>query len=449
MSFLINGVRASSLAASCALQQLLPLHTRSHPLSGASLNVASELLASNIDELSKVLRKCCQLLECGLRRRCCFLPAATASFAPAGKQAIETKAPITKAVATAPTTTADPTVQAADKERLALELTGMDCADCSAKVSRAISRLPSATPLDLDYLAGLASLTYDPEIITAEAIAKYVARATGFGVKAVSHGATDPLAVLTLPVSFASPPSLDVCARYGIELDANREATVSFPVRGAEARQPRDVLRELQPFGAKVLPALSDTAAKARVTQDFRKVAAMALASCILSVPVLVLAWAPLAPRRLTYGAVSVVLTTLIQMLAFPILAASVRSIVYLHQADMSVLVSISTLTAYIFSVVAFACEISGHYFAEPFFETTAVLISVIYLGRTVQAATRRATGSIHDVLQKYQPSTVELVEQAGKEHSVETIDARSVTDTAPAPFQTDERCSVCCTTAM
>lgn len=94
----------------------------------------------------------------------------------------------------------------------------------------------------------------------------------------------------------------------------------------------------------------------------------------------------------------------------------------------MGLLVAVSTLTAYIFSLVAFACDLSGHRFAEPFFETPALLISLIYVGRLVQAFSRRSAGSAVRALRSLQSTTVFLLEKGeGGTTNESAVDARCV----------------------
>jgi Cd2+-exporting ATPase len=140
---------------------------------------------------------------------------------------------------------------------------------------------------------------------------------------------------------------------------------------------------------------------------DFLDVGARTIACALLSIPVLILAWANLPRRPLLYGIISIVFTTLIQGLSFPIMSSAMRSIIYLRQIDLDVLVVISTLTAYVFSVVSFAFEVAGRPFSSPFFETTALLVTLIFLGRTISAATRRSTVSTIRALQRLQPQDV------------------------------------------
>lgn len=79
-------------------------------------------------------------------------------------------------------------------------------------------------------------------------------------------------------------------------------------------------------------------------------------------------------------------------------------------------------MIAFVFSIIAYAFSVVGRPFSEPFFETNVLLVSLIYAGRTVQAASRRSTGSAIRKLQDLQSSDVLLVQ--GKEHT-EKLDSR------------------------
>lgn len=94
----------------------------------------------------------------------------------------------------------------------------------------------------------------------------------------------------------------------------------------------------------------------------------------------------------------------------------------------MGVLVAVSTLTAWLFSLFAFAFQAAGKPFTqEPFFETTALLISLIYVGRLVQAKSRRSASSAVRALQDLQMPEVTVVEKSEKDTVEKTMDARSV----------------------
>lgn len=297
------------------------------------------------------------------------------------------------------------------KQKLELEIRGMDCIDCLPKVERALGKLDSVDSAELDYLSGIASLIYDPDVITPDVISGYVAHATGFNVKARNPDLSrDRNTYITLPLYFANNPPRSAFEGYDVEDGQNsRIVEVRFPIHGKASKRPRDVFNHFKAYGAQLASQSSEYSRNA-ATHDLIIVALRTAVCAVLTIPVLVLVWAKLPHRPVIYGAISVGLTTAIQVLAFPIFSHAVRSILYLHQADMNVLVSVSTLTAYTFSVFAYGFEVAGKPFSTPFFETSSLLITLILLGRTVSAITRRSTGSVLNELRRLQQDEVLLV---------------------------------------
>ncbi|KAG8812149.1 hypothetical protein FRC17_002168, partial [Serendipita sp. 399] len=302
----------------------------------------------------------------------------------------------------------------------------MDCADCLPKVRLALTQLPSVTPLSVDYFAGIADLRYDPETIKPEAICNYVARATGFSVKVSDQDFKEQqVQTLTLPMAFPTSPPATLFEKYDAKfLPHSNVVEISFPIQGEGSRNPRDVFEHFEALGA----TLVATGVNRRVSlarRDFRTSLIRFIASAILTIPVLVFAWAKVRPRPTLYGAISLALTTIIQGIAYHIPSAGIRSIVFLHRIDMNVLVGTSTLVAYIYSVVVYAFEVAKKPVSAPFFETCALLITLILAGRALAAATRQSTVTSIENLQVLQPLTALLVGDTKTSLSSRAIDAR------------------------
>ncbi len=120
------------------------------------------------------------------------------------------------------------------------------------------------------------------------------------------------------------------------------------------------------------------------VPMDIRKTAYTTILSWVLTIPILVLAWAPLPEHTIAYGSVSLSLATVIQVVvAGPFYPRAFRSLVLERVIDLDLLVVLSTSIAYGFSVASFICEVKG---ARPvagmYFETSALLITLIMVGR-------------------------------------------------------------------
>ncbi|MCJ1310833.1 hypothetical protein MMC25_004500 [Agyrium rufum] len=142
--------------------------------------------------------------------------------------------------------------------------------------------------------------------------------------------------------------------------------------------------------------------------------------SAIFTIPVLVLAWAPLVPRPIPYGAVSLVLATLVQVLiAGPFYPKALQSLLFSRTIELDLLIVLSTSAAYVFSVVSFVYLACGHPLSTgEFFETSTLLVTLIMVGQWLSALARqKAVESIS--IRSLQSSNAQLLTAAG-EHVAE-----------------------------
>jgi Cu2+-exporting ATPase len=229
-------------------------------------------------------------------------------------------------------------------------------------------------------------------------------------------------------VKFERLPPTHVLHKY--DTTDIRDNEVSFLFRnGEEQVSPREIMSGLAEYGPH-LPPPGRSREESRINADVRALAIRTAMCALLTIPILVMVWSPVPHKgALGYRAAEFVLATGVFALAFPIYSGSFRTIWYLHQADLGVLTAVSTLTTYIFSIIAFAFQAAGNEIAEPFFETLGLLITLIYLGRTIQASTRKAALSAISSLAKLQPERAVLVTD-GKS---EDVDARYVNRRIPS----------------
>jgi len=181
----------------------------------------------------------------------------------------------------------------------------------------------------------------------------------------------------------------------------------------------RDLLEK--GFGAPLsLSPLSSDQATLIDTHHLRRNFYMTLVSVVLTIPVLIMAWAPLPPNQIAYGSSSLVLATLVQFIvAGPFYPNALKALLFSGMIEMDLLIVISTTTAYIYSIVAFAYETKGKPLSTGgFFETSTLLVTLIMCGRLASAyARRKAAGSIS--VQALQPSTA-LLSEDGKERLID-----------------------------
>ena len=105
-------------------------------------------------------------------------------------------------------------------------------------------------------------------------------------------------------------------------------------------------------------------------------------------------------------------LATLVQFIvAGPFYLRAAKALLFSHMIEMDLLIVISTITAYFYSMVAFVHEIKGRPLSTGgFFETSTFLVTLIMCGRLASAyARRKAADSIS--MQALQPSKAILSE--------------------------------------
>lgn len=293
---------------------------------------------------------------------------------------------------------------------------GMDCPSCAPKVVRALNTVPSVSDVKVNSFTGRATFTYLEGVVLPAAIAKRASELTGFTCSVLEgERAEDQRRILRvalpLPLAVAFnerdlPPFVTVKS----STDSAERIVLDIEYDSAMI-QPREVLDVFSRYGGSVLPsAKRDDVGSAQ--QELVALLYRTSISAAFCIPVLVLSWAPIPSRPIAYGAWSFAFTTAIQAyVAAPIYSQSLRSLFLQHILDMDLLVTLSSSTAYIFSTVAYFMLVSGHEFSDPLFETPALLITLITLGRLISAYARRRATSALDSLRSLQADTVELVD--------------------------------------
>ena len=203
----------------------------------------------------------------------------------------------------------------------------------------------------------------------------------------------------------------------------------------------RDVLQCYSFFTPILAPAKQDSSVKSG-RKDVHEMCLITLVSIILTIPVLVLSWAPLPPLEVAYGAASLALATMVQIfIAGPFYAKAIKGIVFSRVIEMDLLVVLSTSIAYMFSIVSYGLAVIGRPLATgQFFQTSTLLVTLIMAGRSVTALARqRAIESIS--VRSMQERTATLIENDGQDWVVDarllhygdlfkvTPDSRIVTD--------------------
>lgn len=304
-------------------------------------------------------------------------------------------------------------------DHVLVRVQGMDCSGCETKLYRSLATLPELSNINTSLL--LAQAEFDllsSSTINVGNILSIMERMTGFTCSKIPQsGAELEFIVEGDPKQFLEklPEGVKEVAILG-----KHTIRVFYQPRIIGARKligdPFFRRSQITPPSSPPLIA----AGKAHLRYMFY----MTLLSAVLTIPVLVLAWGHLRERPVLYGAISLALATIVQVvIAGPFYSKTLKALMFSRMIDMDLLVVLSSSAAYIYSIVAYAYIAVGKPLATgQFFETSTLLITLIMVGRTVSAIARqKAVESI--TIESLQTPTALLLDQ--KKQEVEEIDAR------------------------
>jgi Cu+-exporting ATPase len=297
--------------------------------------------------------------------------------------------------------------------RLSLGISGMSCASCASRIEKALDALPGVSEATVNFASESATVAYDPSRLTPEAIA---------------HAVVDQGYEATLP---PAPTTLDlVLGGMSCAACANRiekalkavpgvsDAAVNFAAERATVMLRPDALRpdaarpEAGGVEAALVAAVHDAGYEASLVsaeapaeemvslqeeakdRELTALRRRLIGAGAFTLPVFLISMIP-ALQFPGMGWVLLALTTPVQFWAgAPFMRNAWKALSH-RSANMDVLVSLGTLAAFFFSVAQlFDPHAHGHYY----FETAAVIITLILLGKYLEA---RAKGNASTAIKK------------------------------------------------
>lgn len=310
---------------------------------------------------------------------------------------------------------AEETVQTATPQgtsKVTLGVRGMTCAACANRIERGLAKLPGVAVANVNLAMEKASVTYDPSQVTLDDLTTKV-RDLGYDVT------TDKVKVSLVGMTCAN------CA-LRIEKGLNKlpgvKATVNFGTESAQVEYiPAlttldDLTKKVADLGYQAFvpdEATGDREKEAREAEIRRQKQLFGL-SAILSFPLL----ASMVGHMLNVdhplvhffmnGWVQLILATPVQFVAgWQFYVDSYHNLKN-GSANMSVLVALGTSAAYVYSLVGLlfpTIGVNGFYF-----ETSAVLITLIILGKLLEALAKGRTSEAIKKLMGLQPKTARVI---------------------------------------
>lgn len=318
-----------------------------------------------------------------------------------------------------------------------VRISGMTCAACANRIERAVGKLDGVLQASVSFAAEKLSVEYDAKKVSADRIREAVVKA-GYGV--IEGRKANSVVIPVKGMTCAACASriekalgkLEGVLRVSVNF-ASEKAAVEYDPQITRISAIRHVIEKT---GYKALNIEKKAGAdedRLRREKEIRTLWRKFIVSAVFAAPLLYLAmvpmisWLPfpipgfLQPMRypLAYALAQLVLVIPIITAGYKFYTVGYKALLQ-RSPNMDSLIAIGTTAAVVYSIYS-ACRISAgdfHAVEGLYFETAGVIITLILLGKSLEAVTKGKTSEAIKKLMGLAPKTA-IVIQDGKEVEV------------------------------
>lgn len=313
----------------------------------------------------------------------------------------------------------------------------MTCTGCAQSLEKLLRGTRGVESADASFMGSRAVVVHDPTLIDSSAIAALMSKLNFVGTVSSSRsndasGAGPATVVVALgsATNFEHLQSLKLPCVASARYDAaNSRATIDV----AESFKRRDVIDALaaaelphELFDAAAAAAATSEAAEAREAMVWK---IHLVLSIVIAIPLALIAFVFVDDvSQLVRVIVGFVLCSISQLrIGYPLYVSAYKSLRYVHEFNMDCLVMLSTTIAYVYSTIASivwlavdGADESVH--VETYFETPAILLALIVIGRWLEKRAKHKTGQALRSIRGLQAPSATLIKDVGDD-SGRTID--------------------------
>ena len=314
---------------------------------------------------------------------------------------------------------------------LVLPITGMTCANCAMNIARGLKKIPGVIDANVNFATEQASVTVDPQCISAADLIRQVEK-IGFSVTAARidfpvTGMTCANCAMTVERALGKKVPGVVAAAVNF---AAERATVTYLPSMATAED-LALAVEKAGFGALIqtdgVPEDAEAEAREREIADQTRKFWVGVAFALpLFITSMARDFGILGPwsHQPWVNWLFLFLATPVQFYTgWDYYVSGLKSLRN-RSANMDVLVALGSSTAYAYSLAVLLLSAAG---GHVYFETSAVIITLIKMGKLLEARTKGKTGSAIRKLIGLRPKTATVIRD-DKEHEI-PIDRVTVGD--------------------
>jgi len=303
-------------------------------------------------------------------------------------------------------------------ERVTIKIRGMSCAACSARIEKVLSKMPGVGRAQVNLALEQAVVEYDPQTVKAMDFVEKIER-LGYSVV--------PERVEIKIQGMNCAACVSRVEKKLQKIDGVQEAVVNLATEKAIVKylpavvKPEDLVAAITSigYGAQVQTDLAEDTGQVSEPAELVQRKRLLLFSAVLSFPFLVIMLEHLfglsLPEWLTSYTTQLLLATPVQFIAgFPFYKGAFTALRG-GSANMDVLVALGTSAAYFYSLIIGLVDHHAHLY----FEASAVLITLILLGKYLEALTKGRTSEAIRKLMGLQPKTARVIRD-GKELEID-----------------------------
>lgn len=296
-----------------------------------------------------------------------------------------------------------------------IQITGMTCAACANRVEKGLNKMDGIKDANVNFALERATVTFDPEVTN---IAEMVERIAKLGYGTVQESVELRLMGMTCAA----------CAtriEKGLnKLKGVKKATVNFALETAHIEYSSaevsltDIMQKVKSLGYEAAQKDESEEENNHRDKEIRKLKKKLILSSILSFPLL---WAMVAhftftqfiwvPDLFLNPWVQFALATPVQFYVGKQFYVGAYKALKNGSANMDVLVALGTSAAYFYSLYLTLIAIGEtHHMVELYYETSAILITLILLGKLFEVLAKGRTSEAIKTLMGLQAKTATVI---------------------------------------
>ncbi len=302
-----------------------------------------------------------------------------------------------------------------------IPITGMTCATCAATIQKGLGHMPGVKQAEVNLASEKASVEYDPGRVDLAKIKKEISR-LGYG--AATKKSIFPVSGMTCAscVNRVEQALSEVPGVITVNVNlASEKATVEY-IEGTEFAELRRAVRETGYELGPEAATLEDVTTAAQ--RDIKKVRDRFIVAAVLAAAVMALGWMPAFTGKpyLLWA-----LATPVQFWSGWRFYRGTWGALRHRTADMNTLIAVGSSSAYFYSAVAVVFPrlfVIGGLGTHLYFDTSSMIITLILLGRFLEARAKGQTSAAIKELVGLQPKTA-LVIRDGQEIEIPIEDVQ------------------------